>query len=230
VIIGANVDNGPWPWGWGAYDTDFLFLVTYRNGKPYEVTILQPEESHTQDIPGCLSDFRVNHKPVWNGQTFWGGFGEGYWGETINLYTEAINNGTRKPSSYAWTAWFTNTGVLGATNYGLSRGACLDKDGRIVPVPDPKLFFILDYPRPIADYTAFNDEVPDTNYFNQIFISPAPPPPAWTPPPGLENYTWQEVQALRHFGKANVLFCDGHIESLGPEDLWPNNPLWRYGS
>jgi len=24
------------------------------------------------------------------------------------------------------------------------------------------------------------------------------------------------VQALRHFGRANVLFMDGHVESLGP--------------
>ena len=218
--IGANIDGDPNP-----ADTDFTFWVEYRNGKPYKVTIGDCDGNGN----GYWTDFRVNHEPIWNGQLFLSPFGAGHFGETINLYEEATKNGTLKPKSYGWTAWFTSTGVLGATNYGLSRGACLDKNGRAVPIPDPKLFFLLDYPRPIADYTEINDDGRDTDYWTQIFISPAPLA-GWVPPPGLEDYTWQEVQALRHFGKANVLFCDGHIESLGPENLMYNNPLWRYGA
>ena len=236
VMVGANMDGAyAFPWPDGSYDTDYFFEVTYRNGKPYEVTILTCDGSAGTDINGnrCLADFRVNHKPIWNGQQFSNLFGAGHVGETINLYEEAVKNGTLKPNLYAWTAWFTSTGVLGATNYGISRGACLDKAARIVPIPDPKLFFILDYPRTIADYTEINDGGRDTDYWTQIFISPAPPE-GWTPPKGLESYTWQEVQALRHFGKANVLFCDGHIESLGQNDLNPLDPLitplWRYGA
>ena len=233
VLIGANMDGAyafPYPNGvfvtGSCYDTDYLFTVTYRNGKPYEITIQTADINSNQ----YLSDMRVNHKPIWGGQRFYRvPFGEGHVGETINLYREAMNNGTLTPMSNAWTAWFSNTGVLGATNYGLSRGACLDKDKHIVAIPDPKLFFILDYPRTIADYTDIIVGGGDRAYWTRIFISPAPPA-GWTPPEGLEDYTWQEVQALRHFGKANVLFCDGHIESLGPEDLMYNNPMWRYGA
>ena len=117
------------------------------------------------------------------------------------------------------------------TNYGISRGCFQDRNGDDLHAPDSRLFFILDYPRSIADFTDVNDDraVPDKQYWSQIFIYPTPPT-HWSPPPELDGWKWPEVQALRHMGKANVLFCDGRIEGLGPEELSATSPLWRYGA
>jgi len=118
-------------------------------------------------------------------------------------------------------------------DYGLSRG-CYEAPDRDVMQVDGKLFFILDYPKPLADYSGV--EVDDE--WEKFFITD---PQSWTPPEGFEEATWQEVQALRHFGKANVLFCDGHVETLPlppPSEQVrregkylrpdPDHLLWRY--
>lgn len=33
--------------------------------------------------------------------------------------------------------------------------------------------------------------------------------------------------ALRHSGKMNVCFADGHVKLLGPESLVQGSPLWE---
>ena len=236
LLIKANIDEGGGilPDGQFPTDDDFIFTIEFYNGKPWKVTFGDCDANGTSQ--NTLLDFETQlndvWKGIWNGQKFGIKFAEGHEGETINLYKEATSTGGDGNQLFFWNAWYAAQGILGATNYGLSRGACFDKAGRAVPVPDPKLFFILDYPRTLADYTTIGNPVPDTAYFDKIFISPAPPTPttAWAPPPGLTGWTWQETQALRHFGKANVLFCDGHVESLGKDDLESNNPLWWYGA
>ena len=125
-------------------------------------------------------------------------------------------------------------------DYGMSRG-CYEVIGRTVPVPDSKLFFILDYPQSVADYV---QPVGGDDWKRFFVVDPKQNPAigtyAWQPPAGFEEFTWKQVTALRHFRKANVLFCDGHVEALGvtPEDdpaylegkhLRAENPLWRYG-
>ena len=122
------------------------------------------------------------------------------------------------------------------SDYGMSRGCYENKNGA-TPRPDPKLFLILDYPKSIANYAelgggANNEEDSGPDYF---ILDPA----TWKAPPRFEDRTWQQVQSLRHDGYANVLFCDGHIESLpyDPETitaaeqgafLRKDNELWRY--
>jgi prepilin-type processing-associated H-X9-DG protein len=129
----------------------------------------------------------------------------------------------------------------GVKTYGFNRGAFQMSDpvllsGRDVPKMDPKVIFILDYPKLQADMTDIGDTLGERLYFDLIFIDPAPPtdpPPAgtlpWTSPPGLGGWSWESVQALRHFGKANVLFCDGHIESMDKDELLlsKHKDLWN---
>jgi len=125
------------------------------------------------------------------------------------------------------------------SDYGMSRGS-YETSTATVPKPDGKMFFILDYPVSVADYMA---PVGGDEWKRFFVVDPAYNPVIgayqWQPPPGCEEWTWQQVTALRHFEKANVLFCDGHVETLGidPLDvrallgnrqLRADCPLWRY--
>ncbi|MGB2937869.1 MAG: H-X9-DG-CTERM domain-containing protein [Phycisphaerae bacterium] len=99
-----------------------------------------------------------------------------------------------------------------------------------------KLFFILDYPKPLADYNG--DKTDDDS---EMFFIDEARIPDWEAdfsdnPYGL---SWEGAQSLRHFGMANVLFLDGHVETLpldpqSGEDLAthkylrPDSRLWRY--
>ena len=125
------------------------------------------------------------------------------------------------------------------SDYGMSRGS-YETDTATVPKPDGKMFFILDYPLSVADYV---DKILGDDWKGFFVVDPAYNPIfgayQWQPPSGCAEWTWQQVTALRHFEKANVLFCDGHVETLGidPLDeralrenryLGVDCPLWRY--
>jgi prepilin-type processing-associated H-X9-DG protein len=111
-------------------------------------------------------------------------------------------------------------------DYGLSRGSYetvnkLDASTLVnqpVRVPDGKQFFILDYPRPVADYLT-GGNIGDTPDQNSYFVED---PRTWDDTKGpmaksKPDMPWKYWQSLRHFGKANVLFCDGHVELVpGP--------------
>ena len=119
-------------------------------------------------------------------------------------------------------------GSSGWSDYGLSRGVYdrpLDPSGNPMDIggADSKLIMILDYPFPIADYTGI--DVDDD--WNKIFITNIA---QWraTYKHSDTDLDWYAYQALRHSGRANVLFCDGRVDDLGPEDLLEANPLWRY--
>lgn len=124
----------------------------------------------------------------------------------------------------------TNTNwliILG--DYGISRGCfeVYDHDvlalPRAVPQVDARLFFVLDYPVPLADFNG----VPADDIWEENFIQD---PEEWKKNTklGRQGLDWRAYQVLRHFGQANVLFCDGHIESLGPEDLQKTDTRWKY--
>jgi prepilin-type processing-associated H-X9-DG protein/prepilin-type N-terminal cleavage/methylation domain-containing protein len=102
-------------------------------------------------------------------------------------------------------------------DYGLSRGS-YETTNQPVRIPDGKQFFILDYPRPLADYLTGGNigDAPDQNSY---FVED---PRTWDATKGpmaasKPDMPWNYWQSLRHFGKANVLFCDGHVELVpGP--------------
>jgi prepilin-type processing-associated H-X9-DG protein len=232
VLIESNVDNnlGRDPKTGYYSDTDFIFTVEYKNGVPCKVTIGDCDGNGDTNY----TDFRVSHQPIWNGQRFLKRFAEGHVGETVDLQQEVKEIAKETPIQPSWTVLSKSMGFLGETNYGMSRGSHIDLEGKELLTPDSKLFFILDYPKPVADYAHLGTDDPWSQFF---VLDPA----KWTPPPGFEHYTCQEVQALRHFGMANVLFCDGHVETLGPDPvtvndkvlgsyLRPDSSLWRFGT
>jgi prepilin-type N-terminal cleavage/methylation domain-containing protein/prepilin-type processing-associated H-X9-DG protein len=113
-------------------------------------------------------------------------------------------------------------------DYGISRGT-YEVLGREVYEVDGSLFLIMDYPILVAD---FNNERGDNDYWDRHFIDESDLESWMTKYRGdlTEGLSWRHFQSLRHFGMANVLFCDGHIESLGPEDLEETEPRWYFGA
>ncbi len=114
---------------------------------------------------------------------------------------------------------------ISISDYGLNKGT-FKLNGLDVPRVDNKQIFILDYPKPIADYAS---TVGGGDDWDKYFILD---PDDWMDRYGHEledHLTWRHYQALRHMGKANVLFCDGRVETVAPEDLYETNALWRYG-
>ncbi len=122
-------------------------------------------------------------------------------------------------------------------DYGLSMGAYRTDQGEIRRL-DGRLFFLLDHPEPVADYRPTGVGPPWDKHFWRDELE-------WVRKYGdtlWEGETPRQYQSLRHFGRANVLFCDGHIETLGLSDeadagrlaagkfLDPGSPLWEYGT
>jgi prepilin-type processing-associated H-X9-DG protein len=103
--------------------------------------------------------------------------------------------------------------ALKPSNYGLNKGT-YDVANLNITKPDAKLIFILDHHELVVD--AFVD-------FDKYFIDTSTPNGLtnWISGWGKDGADWREYQSLRHFSQANVLFCDGHIESLGYERLEP---------
>jgi prepilin-type processing-associated H-X9-DG protein/prepilin-type N-terminal cleavage/methylation domain-containing protein len=107
-------------------------------------------------------------------------------------------------------------------DYGISKGT-YDRAGRRITGVDPRLILILDYGKSVADYASTNPD-PWAMFFTASTED-------WLTRFGGQlsgRKTPAHYQALRHSGQANVLFCDGHVETLGPEDLRETSPLWRY--
>ncbi len=142
-------------------------------------------------------------------------------------------------SSMIGTSMSLESYGIRTSDYGMSRGS-YETSTATVPKPDGKMFFILDYPLSVADYMA---TVGGDEWKRFFVVDPAYNPVIgayqWQPPPGCETWTWQQVTALRHFEKANVLFCDGHVETLGIDPLDERTlrenrylgvdcTLWRY--
>lgn len=124
-----------------------------------------------------------------------------------------------------WVALGDNTeieapAIYCSADYALSKGT-YHVAGDFPPMVDSRMFLILDYNWVIADYDGEGKDDPWDKYF--ILDTDE-----WTAKYAEPDLTWHQYQALRHLGRANVLFCDGRVDSLGPEDLAETNPLWRY--
>ena len=212
-------------------DNDFTFTVTYDNAhNPTAVTIGDCDGNGDS----MWTDFEVKDKPQWGGEKFKLLFGAGHVGDVVTMISTGV------PIT-SWTIWSSVPAYLGQLGYGISRGSYLDDYGNLKSTPDPRLFFILDYAKGVADFTnivptASNPQETDVNYWSSIFITQLPPlnwtVPVSFPPPADPNqpWTWQQAQALRHTsrghtgtgvagGTVNVLFCDGHVENLAEEDF-----------
>ena len=113
-------------------------------------------------------------------------------------------------------------------DYAINLGTYSRHDGSTVMGVDGKLFYVLDYGGwdLVANYSTGSLDRWD-KYFIWSPKGQADAISVWQAAfPGEGD--WKSWQALRHFGKANVLFRDGHIESLGPEELEQSDPRWSY--
>jgi prepilin-type processing-associated H-X9-DG protein/prepilin-type N-terminal cleavage/methylation domain-containing protein len=119
-------------------------------------------------------------------------------------------------------------------DYGLNRGvyeAVYSTGARAILYPDAKMFFMLDFPKAVADFTPGSADIAEW----YTFFSRTKEEWEANKGPKVEPGTpWQYYQALRHFGGANVLFVDGHVELVEPDQLTVKdpkdptkpNPLW----
>jgi len=207
--------------------------VTYVNGLPTQVKIIQEDQTnmfgYDLTINGVVALPQL----------------DSHRGQIVKLVSDpdgipppdsGIGQGTPGGASVATNSDGTITcylsdlptsGWLASTNYGLNKGT-YDVANQNITKPDNKLIYILDHgcDAPLVD--AFDIT------FNKYFIDTSKPDSLtnWNSSWNQDGASdWREFQSLRHFSKANVLFCDGHIESLGSWNLDPVNqaakPLWR---
>ncbi len=243
--------------GTGISSHDDLELTIHDNedGLPCKVDIVQASGSNSWSVTRrFIIDFHMNGERIvkdWCGQEE--PERDNNYGESIKIEYEAPPTSSRKPYDDLGGGWIrpgstggtqrwnqnTNTmivyGGLGRyyCDYAINGGTYDRTDptnGGMITGVDGKLFYILDFGGwdMVAD---FNHGGKFEDRWDKYFI--------WSPKGQADAIkTWQGAfpsdgdwkgwQALRHFGKANVLFCDGHIESLGPEELDYKDPRWTY--
>jgi len=194
-------------------DADITADIKFENNRPVSVTPIKGSGAGTHSATGrYIYDFKICGKvlvPRWQTR----------YGETV-LIKDALSpdeswrvGGVRTKDEGVADSWVRP--LMG--DYGLSRGS-YETVNQAVRVPDGKQFFILDYPRPVADYLT-GGNIGDTLDQNSYFVED---PKTWDKTKGpmaqsKPDKPWNYWQSLRHFGKANVLFCDGHVELVpGP--------------
>jgi len=213
-------------WASPAYHYDDIkFYLYYDNrGRPTTIELLR--EIHPTSMSKMyIADFLVN------GEVFIKNWYQ-HIGETFEL-TSATNPGggfdgggrTRwNPETQKYETYSRPLIVL--ADYALSVGTYERRDGSQVRTMDPKLFLILDfaYGRPLADFNQGGLQADDD--WDQYFFTD---PQRWRKEySDIAKNGWQTYQSLRHYGQANVLFSDGHVDTLAPEELNYLNPRWVY--
>lgn len=237
----------------GIRGSDDLELNVHYNeaGDPSEVDIIEATGYNTHSVRNrFICDFHICGERVikdWAGREL--PDCTKHYGETIEIeYEEEGGSDLAGPGGSSKGGWVrlgsagrdfhwdpatmkaTITGGLSRYygDYAINFGTYSRRDGSTVMGVDGKLFYILDYGGwdLVANYTFGS-----LDRWDKYFIaSPRGQTDAveiWQAAfPGEGD--WRSWQALRHFGKANVLFCDGHIESLGPNELEESAPRWTY--
>ncbi len=238
--------------------SDFIFVTPGGGTLGSEWTLYEIEDQRTS------GDYSSDHKDIVVEVRFMLGFpqeiyfsphhsGHGYKfkfkikGEII--HDPAKENGEKLDLSEFGT--MPGLAAAESSDYGMSVGVFLTAIEEDLAKPDGKLFFILDYPKVLANYLDPADPVDE---WADIFVvdpeeNPAIGPHKWELPEefaaledaGQESSPigWQDMTALRHFKRANVLFMDGHVEALGIDPfedadlfqqgkiLTKDSPLWR---
>jgi len=196
---------------------DMRLLISYENGRPKNLQILQ-QTCKTSPYKKFVYDFLVN------GEVLVGNWAA-HIGESYDLaQTDAVSLagagvGTAEAALPGAPAGPHVRYLVVPSDYGLSKGTYSLPD-TILGSMDPRLALVLDYPKSLAEYSG---EGGDEWKWDKYFVEN---PRRWKEEWGATGEDWGEYQSLRHFGRANVLFCDGHIESLAAEDLRPSRTLW----
>jgi len=215
--------------GWKNVADDYKDIdvsVSYKDGRPSQVNIIQGKAGSQ----GYRFDLKINGKLVVHNI-------DNYRGSIVKIVgskdelgsggSGGTDSGTPAgvpgpDGSFVYIMPFLGRGSA-ASDYGLSKGTH-DVVGLHVPKVDAKLILLLDYAKSLANYTYDNDQDDWDLYF---FTDPED----WIGRRYLpKSADWRNYFCLRHGGMANVLFCDGHIDTLGPADLVETSPLWRYSA
>jgi prepilin-type N-terminal cleavage/methylation domain-containing protein/prepilin-type processing-associated H-X9-DG protein len=196
---------------------DMRLAISYEDGRPMTLQVLQ-QACKTSPYKKYIYDFLVNGEVLVSDWV-------AHIGESYDLRRSAPAGAEAPDASAApgaarrAAAGLAERCLVVPADYGLSKGT-YSLPGTILGSLDPRLALALDYPKPLAE---FSGEGGDEWKWDKYFIEN---PRRWRTDWGTTGEDWHEYQALRHFGRANVVFCDGHIESLGPEDLRPGRALW----
>jgi prepilin-type processing-associated H-X9-DG protein/prepilin-type N-terminal cleavage/methylation domain-containing protein len=220
-------------WNWADDYADIDVVVYYENGNPAQLKIIQ----HKNGSQGYRYDLLINGEVVVHNI-------DDHQGQIVNLRPNSNGGSTGSDGQGGNGGAAGNTSTIShryeyvPCDYAISRGSYYVPGVEVSRI-DEKLFLILDYPKRVADYT---DGGTDSNDWNKYFFTR---PEMWLAQFPTAGSNWAQYQALRHFGKANVLFCDGHVELLrGGRTLDPtvtpadvnngscleaNSPAWQYG-
>lgn len=205
------------------YD-DIKFTIHYDDrGQPISIQVMTPKSRNTLTQNKYSVDFLVN------GEVFIGN-----WHKQVGQTKELKAATTEVGSGGGGTRWNPETQqyetysrpLIVLADYALSVGTYERRDGTLVHTMDPKLFLIMDFAfgRPLVDFNQGGEQVDDD--WDLYFFTDEE---QWKETYATEAENgWQAYQALRHFGRANMLYSDGHVEALGPEELYYTNPLWVY--
>ena len=236
--------------GISSHDDIELNIHYNEEGDPSKVDIIKASGSNTWSMrKRFIVDFYICGERVVKD---WGGMENpdrtNNYGKTIEIEYEEDQLDPTSPGSSSDGGWVRagatgrgfrwNPGTMKATitgglsryygDYAINLGTYSRRDGSTVTGVDGKLFYVLDYGGwdLVANYTTGSLD-PWHKYFISSPRGQSDAIKAWQAAfPGEGD--WKGWQALRHFGKANVLFCDGHIESLGPEELEQSDLQWTY--
>ncbi|MCX5684124.1 MAG: prepilin-type N-terminal cleavage/methylation domain-containing protein [Planctomycetota bacterium] len=196
---------------------DIRFLISYENGRPKRLEVLQ-QACKVSPYKKYIYEFLVSGEPLvanWVAHV----------GESYDLARSAPavaaepDGGARPGAARPAPAGPASRVLIVPSDYGLSKGT-YSLPSSILGSMDPRLAMVLDYPKPLAEYSG---EGGDEWKWDKYFVEN---PRRWNHDWAATGEDWSTYQSLRHSGRANVLFCDGHIESLGPEDLRPSRALW----
>jgi prepilin-type N-terminal cleavage/methylation domain-containing protein/prepilin-type processing-associated H-X9-DG protein len=196
---------------------DIRFVITFDGGRPATLQVLQ-QTCMSSPYKKYVYDLLVNGDVLVSDWT-------AHIGETYDL-SRADAPGGGEPGAGAPPSAPRRASagppvryVIVPSDYGLSKGT-YSLPNSILGSMDPRLAMALDYPKPVAEYSG---EGGDEWKWDKYFVED---PRRWKQEWGAAGEDCGQYQSLRHFGRANVLFCDGHIESLAPECLRPGRALW----
>jgi len=222
-----RIDDEPVEGRSGNFD-DLEINVYYEGNQPSEVEIVGGQQGGSVESR-FIYDLKICGEVVVEDVAGQLQGGTSHWGDTIDLRDESSSGGGG-PGGWHWDGekWVSSHPwdfkiIVG--DYAMSMGAFQRRDSSLVQDRvDSRLFFILDFGarKTVADFN--HDERDDE--WEKYFIRDVD---QWARDfPDAAKKGWPYYQALRHAGRANVMFCDGHVESLSADDLEYMDPRWVY--
>ncbi|MFO8011961.1 MAG: prepilin-type N-terminal cleavage/methylation domain-containing protein [Phycisphaerae bacterium] len=225
-----RIDDEPASGRSGNYD-DLEINVYYEGNQPARVHIVGGQMSSAGSVAKrFIFDLKICGEVVVEDVAGQLRGGTSHWGDTVDLTEGDASSGPGSLGGWRWdgSQWVSSHPwdfKILVGDYAMSMGVFQQRDSSLVQDRvDSRLFFLLDFGarKTVAD---FNRDEHDDDW-EKYFIRDVR---QWARDfPDAARKGWQYYQALRHAGKANVLFCDGHVEPLAAEELEYLDPRWVY--